>query len=276
MSEPVTRLSKPLAVLGGLSRRRRHRFAPVVLLLLALGSTGGAYAAFAPTSDAQAAAGVSSQVADEGRALFLKNCSSCHGLNAEGSSDGPSLVGVGAASVDFQVGTGRMPAALIGAQIKPKRVKFSEDEIAALAAYVASLGPGPAIPSDEDVDYSDANIAEGGEIYRTNCAMCHNYAGSGGALTRGKYAPSLKHTTPKHMYEAMLTGPQSMPVFGDNTMRPEDKRAVIGFLKTTASEPSPGGLALGKIGPVSEGGIGWLVGIGALIGCAVWLGAKAR
>jgi ubiquinol-cytochrome c reductase cytochrome c subunit len=276
VSEPVTRLSKPLAVLGRLSRRRRHRFAPVVLLLLALGSTGGAYAAFAPTSDAQAAAGVSSQVVDEGRAIFLRNCSSCHGLNAEGSSDGPSLVGVGAASVDFQVGTGRMPAAEIGAQIKPKRVKFSEDEIAALAAYVASLGPGPAVPSDEDVDYADANVAEGGSIYRTNRAMCHNYAGSGGALTQGKYAPSLKQTTPKHIYEAMLTGPQSMPVFGDNTMRPEDKRAVIAFLKTTSSEPSPGGNALGKIGPVSEGGIGWLVGIGALIGCAVWLGAKAR
>ncbi len=272
----MTRLSKPLAVLGGLSRRRRHRLAPVVLLLLALGSTGGAYAAFAPTSDAQAAAGVSSQAVDEGRAIFLKNCSSCHGLNAEGSSDGPSLVGVGAASVDFQVSTGRMPAALIGAQIKPKRVTLSEDEIAALAAYVASLGPGPAIPSDEDLDYSDADVAEGGSIYRTNCAMCHNYAGSGGALTRGKYAPSLKKTSPRHMYEAMLTGPQSMPVFGDNTMRPEDKRAVIAFLKTTSSETSPGGAALGKVGPVSEGGISWLVGIGALIGCAVWLGAKAR
>jgi ubiquinol-cytochrome c reductase cytochrome c subunit len=272
----VTRLSKPLAVLGGLSRRRRHRFAPVVLLLLALGATGGAYAALAPTNDAQAAAGPSAQSVEEGRTLFLRNCSSCHGLNAEGTSDGPSLVGVGAAAVDFQVGTGRMPAAQLGAQIEPKRVEFSDEEIASLGAYVASLGPGPAVPSDEDVDYSDADIALGGEIFRTNCAMCHNFAGSGGALTRGKYAPSLKKTTPKHMYEAMVTGPQSMPVFGDSTMTPEEKRAVIGFLKTTAAEPSPGGNALGKIGPVSEGAIGWLVGIGALIGCAVWLGAKAR
>ena len=143
-------------------------------------------------------------------------------------------------------------------------------------ALPISLGPGPAIPSEEDVDYSDANIAEGGEIYRTNCAMCHNFAGSGGALTRGKYAPSLKNTTPKHMYEAMLTGPQSMPVFGDGTMTPEEKRQIIGFLQTSSAEPSPGGLALGKIGPVSEGAVGWLVGLGALIGCAVWLGAKAR
>jgi ubiquinol-cytochrome c reductase cytochrome c subunit len=272
----VTRLSKPLAVLGRLSRRRRHRFAPVVLLLLALGATGGAYAALAPTNDAQAAAGPSAQSVEEGRALFLRNCSSCHGLNAEGTSDGPSLVGVGAAAVDFQVGTGRMPAAQLGAQVEPKRVEFTDEEIASLGDYVASLGPGPAVPSDEDVDYSDADIALGGEIFRTNCAMCHNYAGSGGALTRGKYAPSLKKTTPRHIYEAMVTGPQSMPVFGDNTMTPEEKRAIIGFLKTTSAEPSPGGLALGKIGPVSEGAVGWVVGIGALIACAVWLGAKAR
>jgi len=276
VSEPVTRLSKPLAALGALSRRRRHRFAPVVLLLLALGTMGGAYAALAPTNDAEAAVTTSAQSVEEGRALYLRNCSSCHGLNAEGTSDGPSLVGVGAASVDFQVATGRMPAAELGAQVKPKRVEFTEAEIESLAAYVASLGPGPAVPSDEDLDYSDADIALGGEIFRTNCAMCHNFAGSGGALTRGKYAPSLKASSAKHIYEAMLTGPQSMPVFGDKTMTPEEKRAVIGFLKTTSAEPSPGGLSLGKIGPVSEGAVGWLVGIGGLIACAVWLGAKAR
>jgi len=276
VSEPVTRLSKPLAALGALSRRRRHRFAPVVLLLLALGTMGGAYAALAPTTDAKAAVTTSVQSVEEGRELFLRNCSSCHGLNAEGTSDGPSLVGVGAASVDFQVATGRMPAAQLGAQVEPKRVEFTPAEIEALGAYVASLGPGPAVPTDEDLDYSDADIALGGEIFRTNCAMCHNFAGSGGALTRGKFAPSLKDTSARHMYEAMLTGPQSMPVFGDKTMTPEEKRAVIGFLKTTSAEPSPGGLALGKIGPVSEGAVGWLVGIGALIACAVWLGAKAR
>jgi ubiquinol-cytochrome c reductase cytochrome c subunit len=278
VSEPVRRLTTAglRRLSGALSRRRRHRFAPLLLLLLALGATGGAYTALAPTPQAEASAGVSQEAVDEGRALFLKNCSTCHGLNAEGTSDGPSLVGVGAASVDFQVGTGRMPAAQLGAQIKAKRVQFTQDEIAALAAYVASLGPGPAIPSDEQVDYSDADPAEGGEIYRTNCSMCHNYAGSGGALTRGKYAPSLKGVSARHIYEAMLTGPQSMPVFGDTTMPPEDKQAIIAFLKTTEAEPDPGGASLGKIGPVSEGAVGWIVGIGGLIACAVWLGAKAR
>ena len=170
-----------------------------------------------------------------------------------------------------------MPAAQVGAQIEKKRVQFNEQEIADLAAYVASLGPGPAIPDEEQLDYSDADAAEGGEIYRTNCAMCHNFAGSGGALTAGQVRPLADGaSTPKHIYEAMLTGPQSMPVFGDKTMTPEDKQAIIAFLKTTETEASPGGAALGKLGPVTEGGVGWLVGLGGLIACAVWLGAKAR
>ncbi len=261
---------------GSLSRRRRHRLAPVVLLLAALASTGGAYAALAPSTSAQAASGSSADDIQAGRDLFLKNCASCHGLSAEGSSDGPSLVGVGAAAVDFQVGTGRMPARELGAQIQAKRVQFTDKQISQMSAYVASLGPGPDIPSKTDLDLSNANAARGGEIYRTNCAMCHNFAGSGGALTRGKYAPSLKHTTPTHMWEAMLTGPQSMPVFGNGTITPRDKQDIIKFITTTRSEPSPGGASLGKLGPVSEGLVGWLVGLGALIGCAVWLGSKAR
>jgi ubiquinol-cytochrome c reductase cytochrome c subunit len=264
------------APLRALSRHRRRRSAPLVLLLLALGTTGGLYTAFAPSPQASAATGTSAATLKDGRDLFLRNCSSCHGLNAEGSSDGPSLIGVGAAAVDFQVGTGRMPAAQVGAQIQKKRQQFSRQEIQQMAAYIASLAPGPAIPSKEQLDYADADAAQGGAIYRTNCAMCHNFAGSGGALTRGKFAPSLHGVTPKHMYEAMLTGPQSMPVFADTTMRPADKQEIIAYLKATESEASPGGLALGKIGPVTEGMAGWLLGLGGLIGCAVWLGAKAR
>ena len=260
-----------------LSIRRRHKLAPLVLVFAALAATGGAYAAMAPTPHAEASSTSNTSQVDEGRSLFLLNCSSCHGLNAEGTTDGPTLIGVGAASVDFQVATGRMPAARSEvAQVPAKRVQFNDEQIEALAAYVASLGPGPAIPSEEELDYADANVAEGGEIYRTNCAMCHNYAGSGGALTRGKFAPSLKGVDPKHIYEAMLTGPQSMPVFGDGTLTPEAKRDIIAFLKTTESDASPGGLSLGKIGPVSEGLVGWVFATGALIACAVWLGAKAR
>jgi ubiquinol-cytochrome c reductase cytochrome c subunit len=169
-----------------------------------------------------------------------------------------------------------MPAANVGPQIVKKRPSFDAQQTAALAAYVASLAPGPAIPDKSQLDYTNSDIAKGGEIYRTNCAMCHNFAGSGGALTLGKFAPALRGTSPRHMYEAMITGPQSMPVFSDSTMPAKDKREIIAFLRNSAKEPSPGGLSLGKIGPVSEGGVGWLFGLGALIACAVWLGAKAR
>lgn len=266
----------PRRLVAAVSRQRRRKVAPALLLLACLGLTGGAYAAFAPSPQAEASTAVSAKSIKDGRALFLRNCSSCHGLNAEGSSDAPTLVGVGAAAVDFQVGTGRMPAANDGPQVLQKPVEFTADEIAALAAYVASLGPGPAIPDAEALDYADADAAQGGAIYRTNCSMCHNFAGSGGALTKGKFAPSLNGVSARHIYEAMLTGPQSMPVFGDGTMKPQDKKQILKYLKTIENQPNPGGAALGKIGPVTEGAIGWIFGLGALIACAVWLGAKAR
>ena len=267
-------LTRPL---GWLSRRRRHRMAPALLLLAALVGTGAVYSVLAPTPGAEAASGGGSSASiEQGRQLFLKNCSTCHGLNAQGASDGPSLIGVGAAAVDFQVETGRMPAVRLGAQVEKKPNQFTEEQIAAMAAYIASLGPGPDIPTDEQLDYSDADAAEGGRIYRTNCSMCHNYAGSGGALTAGKYAPNLRGVTPEHIYEAMLTGPQSMPVFNDKNLTPEDKQDIIAFLKTTESQPAPGGSELGRLGPVTEGGVAWLVGLGGLIAATVWLGAKAR
>lgn len=262
-----------------LSARRRHPLAPVVVLVLALLILGGLYAAFAPPSNADVQQASTDQI-DEGRRLFATGCASCHGLGGEGQTRedgtvlGPSLIGVGAAAVDFQVGTGRMPAAAPGAQIPRRDVQYDQEQIDALAAYVASLAPGPEIPSAADVDPERGNVARGGELFRNNCAQCHNASGQGGALSYGKYAPPLAGAEPRHMYEAMLTGPQSMPVFNDETLTPEQKRDIIAFLTSVKSEPNPGGLGLGRIGPVAEGLWGWIVGIGGLIGVAVWLGAK--
>lgn len=258
-----------------LAARRRHPLAGTVLLLLGLLVTGGAYAVAAP-QEADASTTAAGSV-ENGEKLFLANCSTCHGPNAEGGTAGPSLVGVGAASVDFQVGTGRMPLEQTAPQAPPKDVKFSEQDVADLSAYVASLGPGPSIPSEEQVAVveEDERLAEGNELFRTNCAMCHNVVGAGGALTRGKYAPPLDGVSEKHIYEAMVTGPQSMPVFNDANISPEEKQSIISYLKYVEEQPSPGGLTLGSIGPVSEGLFAWVGLLVIVIGCTVWLGAKS-
>lgn len=258
--------------------RRRHPLAALALILVALVLAGFAYSAASAASGSTATAAsqaASQTLIDEGKQLYLEGCSSCHGLGAEGTETGPTLIGVGAAAVDFQVSTGRMPLARPEAQAPRKPEQYTEEEIAALAAFVASLSPGPAIPTEADLDLSDADLAVGGELYRTNCAQCHSVSGQGGALTQGKYAPSLEGVSAKDLYQAMLTGPANMPVFGDDTLRPEDKRDIIKYVQTITTSPDPGGASLGRLGPVTEGLFIWIVGLGALIGVSVWIGVKA-
>jgi ubiquinol-cytochrome c reductase cytochrome c subunit len=263
--------------------------ATVALLLVALVAVGGVYAVAAATSQAEAAPrSESSTQVEEGKKLFLEGCASCHGMNGDGafqpdgSVAGPSLIGVGAAAVDFQVGTGRMPLATIGAQASRKPPVYTDEEIAALAAYVVSLSPsnpGPPIPTEDMYDYSELTpeeLALGGQLYRANCAACHNFAGEGGALSAGKYAPSLMGVEPRHIYSAMLTGPQAMPVFPDTTLRVEDKQAIIGYIKSLETQPNPGGIDLGRLGPVTEGLLLWTLGLGLMIAVAVWIGVKAK
>jgi ubiquinol-cytochrome c reductase cytochrome c subunit len=144
-----------------------------------------------------------------------------------------------------------------------------------MAAYVASLAPGPAIP-DEEYLRADGDPTHGGELFRINCAMCHNAVGAAGALTEGKWAPQLKGVSEKHIYEAMITGPQNMPVFNDANLTPEDKKDIITYLKYVENNPSVGGYELGSIGPVAEGLFVWIFGLGFIIAITVWLGAKSN
>ena len=255
-----------------LGAHRYHRFAPVALLLLALLAIGSGYAAL--TGGPAAAAAPTADDIAAGSQLFRANCATCHGPNASGSRNAPALIGVGAAAVDFQVGTGRMPMQASGPQALTKPVQFDPQQIDQLAAYVASLGAGPAVPTVGQVDPTLGNAANGMALFRTNCAMCHNAVGGGGALSQGKFAPALWTTTPTHIFEAMLTGPQSMPVFNNANLSAAEKRDVIAYL-VAQREGSPGGTDLGSIGPVSEGLWVWVVGLGLLIGAAVWLGAKS-
>jgi ubiquinol-cytochrome c reductase cytochrome c subunit len=265
-----------------LSAKRRSPFAGLVVLLMGLLVTGGLYAVLSPAS-AQTSAADQSTVA-QGRNLFLVGCASCHGKHGEGivtkrgTQYGPPLAGVGAAAVDFQVGTGRMPMARPGVQAASKKVVYSPEEISALAAYVASLGPGPAIPGKSAYDptgASNADIVRGGQFFKTNCTACHNFAASGGALPGGKFAPSLKGVSDKHIYEAMLTGPQQMPVFSNGVVTSDEKRQIIAYLNSMENDPQYGGASLGALGPVSEGLTAWMLGIGVLVGFAVWIASHS-
>jgi ubiquinol-cytochrome c reductase cytochrome c subunit len=268
-----------------LSRRRRHPLAGLVVVLLGLVITGALYSAFRPAAADQST--TDRQLVAAGRQLYVVSCATCHGLNGEGvltkqgTNFGPSLVGVGAAAVDFQVGTGRMPMAAPGVQADARPPQFSAHEVEELAAYIASLGPGPAIPSPAEYDPSgltEEQIAQGGEFFRTNCTACHNFHGAGGALPGGKYAPTLMGVPPRYIYEAMLTGPQQMPSFSDGVLTPSEKREVIGYLKGLESQPHYGGASLGNMGPVTEGLFGWTLGVGALILVTTWIannGARA-
>ncbi len=247
------------------ARRRRP---PVGMLYASVTGLGG--------GSASAGSGSSSPQIAEGKNLFDTSCSSCHGLDAQGSSVAPSLIGAGAAAVDFQVGTGRMPLKETDAEAARKPPVFNQEQIYAIAAYVASLGGGPAIPTDEQVSTEGANPGLGQSLFNANCAQCHNYAGAGGALTQGKYAPPLTQATNRQIYEAMLTGPEAMPVFNDGTLTPENKRDIIAYITQTRAEPNPGGFSLGRVGPTTEGLAAWLGGISALVLTAMWITAKRR
>ena len=263
-----------------LSGRRRHPLAGLVVLALALLLTGGLYAVFAPSS---ADADSSSDLVEDGRQLYLVGCAQCHGLNAEGiltkngNQLGPPLIGVGAAAVDFQMGTGRMPMARPDTQADEKPPQYSDQEVQAVAAFIASLGPGPGIPSEAAYDVSQVSAEElalGGDLYRANCSACHGFAGAGGALPEGRYAPALTDIEPRYVIEAMLTGPQQMPVFSDEVITRDDKRAIIAYIQRLRDQPSYGGAAAGSLGPVTEGLVAWIGGLGALVIATVWIAAK--
>jgi ubiquinol-cytochrome c reductase cytochrome c subunit len=252
--------------------KQKRRLTNVAGLMAGLVLTGAMYSALAPGASAAPAASESTAEA-AGRELYERSCISCHGENLEGVPNrGPSLIGVGEAAVYFQVHTGRMPLVRQQAQAPDKPAIFSDEEIDQLMAYVQANGGGPTLPSG---DLRDGDLAAGGELFRLNCSSCHNFVGEGGALSSGKYAPSLEDANDLEIYTAMLSGPENMPVFGDNQITPEEKRAIINYVQTITDMPDPGGAGIGRIGPVSEGLVIWVVGVSALLFGIFWMGSKA-
>ena len=256
-------------------RTLARKLGSAAVLLGTLTATAGAYALFATTSGA-ADAGATAGDVTAGKQIFETSCITCHGANLQGvKGRGPSLVAVGGAAVYFQVSTGRMPAAGQGANEPRKEAKFNDAQTRQIAAYVESIGGGPDIPSG-NLRGDSASVADGGELFRLNCASCHGTTFKGAPLSAGKTAPGLNESTDLQMYTAMLTGPESMPIFSDNQLTPDEKRSIIAYVQTIKASKDPGGSGIDRIGPVSEAIVLWVGGVGALMIAILWIGAKTE
>lgn len=213
-----------------------------------------------------------------GRGLYLQDCAWCHGTEGEGTIRGPNLVGVGAASTDFMLRTGRMPIVNVQRQPQRKAPKYGPQQIGALDAFVASLGPGPAIPR---TDPQAGNLGEGADLYLINCAACHSSTGFGGALTNGLQAPGLQDSTPVEIAEAIRLGGQGlrsghMPKFGPDALDQHQLDSVIRYVLYLQHPRDRGGAGLAHLGPIVEGLLAWAGALLILVVYIRWLGTRAR
>jgi ubiquinol-cytochrome c reductase cytochrome c subunit len=203
-----------------------------------------------------------------GEQLYLTSCVSCHGVGGAGTENGPPLLVSGEAAADFYLRTGRMPLADPGPQPPQKPVAYNDAQIRALVAYVGSIGTGPPVP---DVHPNRGDLSTGAELFLANCAACHNSAGIGGALSHGNYAPSLQNVATEQIGEAMRVGPGQMPRFGPEVFDQHELNSIVRYVKYLHAPDDPGGLDLGYTGPVPEGFVAFLFGIGALVIAARWI-----
>jgi ubiquinol-cytochrome c reductase cytochrome c subunit len=219
-----------------------------------------------PPSTLPAAAG------DQGKLLYLRDCAWCHAADGSGTTRGPALTDVGAAGADFYLSTGRMPLADPKETPVHRNAQYTPSEIQAITDYVASLGPGPEIPTFVIAP----QVSQGEELYQGNCAACHSATGVGGALTSGDVAPTLLKSTPRQIAEAIRIGPGNMPVFDSGSLSDNDVGAIVGYVRFLEGPQDRGGLPLGRLGPIGEGAIGWLVGLGILLLVSRRIGTKVQ
>ena len=209
-----------------------------------------------------------------GQALFAANCSACHGPEALGTERAPNLQGLGAGTVDFWVSTGRMPLANSSVQATRKPPRFNRLQTLEIAAYVQNFTPGegtqvPIVNTDK------ADLEAGNTLFTLNCAACHTITGAGDALMDGAYAPSLHLATTTQIVEAIRSGPGNMPHFSEGNITNTEARDIASYVHGVIQHPSdPGGIGLGGIGPVGEGFVGLLVGVGVLMLVCFWIGDR--
>jgi ubiquinol-cytochrome c reductase cytochrome c subunit len=244
-------------------------FALVCLVVLGAGWRDRVQAG--PSSRQTGAAGTAASPPDvaAGRQLYVARCSSCHGLDVRGTASGPELVDAGAASADFYLRTGRMPLNDPRQQPTRHHPAFSDDQIRQLVGYIGSLDSGPPIPT-----VLSGDLANGNQLFQLNCAQCHNVAGAGGSLGYGDIVPSLRQTGPLDAAEAMRVGPKPMPVFGPGSLSDQQVSDIATYVQYLHHPEDRGGFGLGHLGPIPEGFVGWVVGMGALLLVARLIGTR--
>jgi ubiquinol-cytochrome c reductase cytochrome c subunit len=253
-------------------------FACAGLALIAFSAGGGPQASgagsaateSAPATGSQSAAVAAGAALARGRALFVSSCSACHGMGAEGiPGRGPSLRGVGALAADFYLRTGRMPLPSPRAQPLRTRPAFRAAQITDLVAYVGSFG-GPAIPT---VQPAAGSLQRGHSLFALDCAGCHTIQAQGGIVT-GAVVPSLEPATPRQIAEAIRVGPYVMPRFDAAELSASDVNSIARYVQSTKSPQDSGGWGLGRIGPIPEGMVAWLLAGAALLLIARLLGER--
>jgi ubiquinol-cytochrome c reductase cytochrome c subunit len=259
---------------------RRAAFIALAALVLALPAGTSAQE---PKTSVQFPPGV--PLVRQGFYLYSQNCASCHGDQGEGvvppdtqeapgptPGMGPSLSGVGAGTADFYLRTGYMPIEEPGDQPKRNPNFFDDQEIEALIAYVASLGPGLPIP---DPQPEQGNASDGQSIFREHCAGCHQVAAQGGYLT-GAVAPPLERATKVQIAEAVRIGPYVMPQFSEKQISDSELDSLIAYVQYAQDPDDPGGWAIGHVGPVPEGMVTWFLAAAFLVGSCVLIGKRLR
>jgi ubiquinol-cytochrome c reductase cytochrome c subunit len=195
-----------------------------------------------------------------GADIYATKCASCHGARQEGSPNGPSLHHVGLASVDFNLTTGRMPAAEPWVQIAHRDERAGQQlplaEIRALETYLAPIvAGGPPIPEV----VAGSNLERGHALYEINCQQCHAVGGNGGSIGRSDWAPALHQATINEVADAIRSGPGEMPRFGERQIPQSDLDDLAGYvLSLQGAQPGSGGVPLRSTGPVPEGALGYV------------------
>jgi ubiquinol-cytochrome c reductase cytochrome c subunit len=259
--------------------RRLFRAASAALAFLALAGALNLLVA-GPTLAQEDDAAEQAKI-QRGADLFGARCAICHGADGRGiapadqpNSWGPNIQGLGAAAFDFVIRTGRMPLEDPSDPVVHQEQKLTDPEREAIVAYARTLpGGGPDVP---DVgDWEQAELARGLELFTSNCAACHGPTAAGIAVGQQDVSSNLDQATPLEIAEAIRTGPGVMPLFGEDVIDDEELESIVHWVVDLRERESPGGLSIGRSGPVTEGLVAWVVGIGLLAVVMYLLGEKA-